>query len=117
MQIYDEYEDGTSIEDPLGSFLAVYNLHYSLNKFCAINDVQHDIVNYLAAGKFTMSSLFDQFLKKFFTITGALNTIGEIFFTTALPPTTDVNGYFNIYQTIGVNIGSVINTVLGFKKI
>ena len=116
MAVYDDYEN-TNVTDVVGSGLAIYNLHYSMNKYCPIQDVQYDIVNFLAAGKFTFAKLFDNFLKKFFTVTGALNTIGEIYFTTDLPPMTDVKSYFTIYQTIGVNIGGVINIVLGFQKI
>ena len=113
MTLYDNYRNG-SIDNTLEVILAVYNLHYSVDKYCGIVEVDHDIVNYLAAGKFTWANLFDNFIKKLFTVTGALNNIGEIFFTTTLPAQTNVAAYFTLYNTVGLNIGSILNIILSF---
>lgn len=114
MTIYDGYLNG-SLNDGLEILLAAYNLHYSVDKYCGVVELNHDMVNFLAEGKFTFSNLFDNFIKKLFTVTGALNNIGEIFFTTTLPAESNTAAYFTLYNTVGLNIGSILNIVLGYK--
>lgn len=116
MAIYEEIMNPEIESDILGAFLAAYNFHYSMEKYCGIQDVNHDVVNFLAEGKFTLHHLLNNFIKKFFTVTGALNNIGEIYFTTDFPAPSDTTSYFNIYETIGSNIGGVANTILGFTQ-
>ena len=53
-------------------------------------------------------------LRKLFFITGGLNNIGEIFYTTTFPAITNSNAYFTLYQSIGLNIGNIFFIVLGF---
>ena len=73
------------------------------------------MVNFLADGKFTFANLFDNFVKKLFTVTGAINNIGEIYFTSTMPDESNAAAYFTLYQTVGLNVGSIFNTILGFK--
>jgi hypothetical protein len=114
--MWDDYKND-NVADAFDFLVAAYNFQYSLNEFCGIQDVTYDTINFLAASDISIDTFFSSFMKKFFTITGALNNIGSIFYTTTLPPTSNSAAYFTIYQTIGLNLGNVVNTVLGFKVV
>lgn len=98
--VYDDYVNG-NIADIFTTVLAAYNFQYSLNQHCGINDVTYDLLNFLGTANFTFANLINGFMLKFFTITGALNNIGMIFYTSTLPPISNSNAYFTIYQTVG----------------
>ena len=115
--VYDDYMSNDEFSDSLNFMLAFYNFMFSMNRYCGIQDVVYDSVNWLAVANFTYADLISNFMMKLFTITGALNNVGLIFYTTELPPTSDSNSYFTIYQTVGLNIGNVLRIILGFKKV
>jgi hypothetical protein len=112
--IYDDYMDGGSFNKML---LAGYEIQYSFQRYCGIQDVLFDLVTWFAAGEYDVDVFSGNVLKKLFFITGDLNNIGEIFYTTTLPATSNANAYFTLYSTVGQNIGNIFYIILGFSPL
>jgi hypothetical protein len=111
--IFDQYEH-SDISNTFSVFLATYNLQYSLDKFCGTQDIVFDLVNFLADKHYSLADFNSNVGLKFFTFTGAFNNIGLDFYTNGLPPTSDTTAYFNLYQTVGLNLGNVLRTFFDF---
>ena len=96
MKVYDDYMTPDA-KDGFYFFLAMYNFMFSFNRYCGVQDVVYDAINWIADANFTPQDLGKNFMLKLFTVTGALNNIGMIFYTTTLPPISDSGSYFTIY--------------------
>eukprot|EP00349_Pseudokeronopsis_sp_Brazil_P003650 CAMPEP_0202956798 /NCGR_PEP_ID=MMETSP1396-20130829/1291_1 /ASSEMBLY_ACC=CAM_ASM_000872 /TAXON_ID= /ORGANISM="Pseudokeronopsis sp., Strain Brazil" /LENGTH=217 /DNA_ID=CAMNT_0049673981 /DNA_START=21 /DNA_END=674 /DNA_ORIENTATION=- len=117
MEVEDLYLEIT--QGGVGLFTAIYDLYqltYSINKFCYFNTVFHDLLAFCGTGECGFAFLSQNVLANFFKITAAANDLAQTFRDDKLSETSTDDEIFEKFEMIGKNMGMVIRSTLNFDQ-
>jgi hypothetical protein len=112
-ELYEAYMTG-AILNIFQTVSTAYQLNFMLQQTCNTEQIFYDMSTWCMNADCSVTTLINNIVKKFFQITGAINSLAENFYADT-PEITDTAAYFKKYATAGNSIGKITRIIFDFQ--